>query len=99
MPPRSGSLDTGWSERHSGLNEWARSALVKMAVRLSLFGAWGAVAPHVVFQDSGEARYLVCFSARKSAVEIVRRRRSFNPSTASFLHNSTVSTVLNLVVS
>lgn len=41
--------------------EWARSALVKMAVRLSLFGVWGAVAPHVVFQDSGEARHLMLF--------------------------------------
>ena len=53
VPPRSGSLDAFESERHLGLNEWERSDLVKMAVRLSLFGVWGAVAPHVVFQNSG----------------------------------------------
>ena len=51
------------------------------------------------FRDSGEARHLVFLALVKSAVKISSPKAFLNPSTASVLHNSTVSTVLNLAVS
>jgi len=63
--------------------EWARSALVKMAVRLSLFGVWGAVAPHVVFQNSGEARHLVFSALVRVLLKEERHGRPYAFSTVS----------------
>ena len=57
--------------------------LVKMAVRLSLFGVWGAVAPHVVFQDSGEVRHLVFSALVRVLFKKNRHGRPFAFSTVS----------------
>ncbi len=76
-------LTRSGSERLQGLTEWARSALVKMAVRLSLFGVWGAVAPHDVFQDSGEARHLLLSALVRVLLKKSRHRRPYAFSTVS----------------